>query len=677
MALSKKCEYNLLDLIDAKIALQDTSMSNAAKKTTFDKLFTGRMKPMTTTERFSNYASTWIIHGYLLNTKQLAANIGSALLNAGLNPIVRDFGAIVGKALGDTDRKVGEGLAMYKAALRNFEQRARVAGETFDTGHSKNDRLLGRVFNMSETDFKEAVTKMGLNSKDEQIFRQTMVDIYGSHMLPGKFGQLYSVGARAGMAIDDFNQIMFKQMEFDALAFRAAESIAKKENITPEQAFKELQKSVDFGAEDYSNQIKKSLLRMGYTSPDKALREMENAAAEAVFRGEAGKMLTTINNFRKQHPLAGALIMPFVKVPTLIVNEGLAWVPIAGALHRKAAFDVKGNFEKTDFAFKLKERRADLAAKQIMGSAAITYIGSLYQDGLITGSKPEGGAPRYSVKIGDTWYNYSRFEPFATAIGLGVDFHQGIKEWKNDVNRGQSTLEDLKKYGVMAVSAMAANVADKSFMHGISSFLGAIDEPQRNLENFLQSYANAIVPSGVAQVAQMIDPVEREFASFMDRVQGRLPVLSKDLPVKYDVTGQPGERSLLETVTGVQTKTTNGLIAALEKSGVELKPTDKSVFGVELNAQQLSMQRQLAGNYFMKGMEYATNSPQWKQADDSIKEFILKQILSKARTAANKEVAGYLLLNDEKFRTDLITRKKLEKGLRDEILRERGLAPQE
>ena len=59
MALSKKCEYNLLDLVDAKIALQDTSMSDAAKKTTFDKLFTGRMRPMTTTERFSNYAATW------------------------------------------------------------------------------------------------------------------------------------------------------------------------------------------------------------------------------------------------------------------------------------------------------------------------------------------------------------------------------------------------------------------------------------------------------------------------------------------------------------------------------------------------------------------------------------------------------------------------------------------
>ena len=205
-----------------------------------------------------------------------------------------------------------------------------------------NDRLMSRVFNMSESDFKEAVTKMGLNSEDERIFRQTMADIYGSHMLPGKFGRLYSVGARAGMAIDDFNQIMFKQMEFDALAFRAAEGIAKKENITPEQAFKELQKSVDFGAEDYSDQMRKALYRMGYTSPDKALREMENSAAEAVFRGEAGKMLTTINNFRKQHPLAGSLIMPFVKVPTLIVNEGLAWVPIAGALHRKAAFDEIG-----------------------------------------------------------------------------------------------------------------------------------------------------------------------------------------------------------------------------------------------------------------------------------------------------------------------------------------------
>ena len=116
MALSKNCEYRLLDLVDAKIALENTSMSDAAKKQVFDKLFAGQMKPKTLFERMANNTATWIVHGYLLNTKQLAANIGSALLNAGLNPIVRDFGAIVGKTLGETDRKVGEGLAMYKAA---------------------------------------------------------------------------------------------------------------------------------------------------------------------------------------------------------------------------------------------------------------------------------------------------------------------------------------------------------------------------------------------------------------------------------------------------------------------------------------------------------------------------------------------------------------------------------
>jgi hypothetical protein len=678
MALSKNCEYRIQDLIDTKIAIQDSDMGDAAKKQVFDRLFAAQLKPLTTWQKISNNTATWIVQGYLLNTKQIAANAFSALLNGAINPIVKDFGTLLQKAtLQQTERKVGEGLAMYKAAFNNLEQRMRVAKETFDTGHSKNDRLLARVFNMSESEFKEAVTKMALSPNDERLFRQQMTDIYGSHMLPGKFGELYSLGARAGMAIDDFNQIMFKQMEFEALAYRAAENIAKKEGISEEAAIKSLRESVNFGDENYPEQMRKALFRMGYTSPDKALREMENSAAEAVFRGEAGKLLTAVNNIRRAHPLAGALTMPFVKIPTLIVNEGIAWVPVAGALHRKAGFDELGNFKGTDFAFKMKERRADLAAKQIMGSAAIAYIGSLYEDGRITGSKPEGGAPRYSVKIGDTWYSYSRFEPIATALGLGVDFHQGVKEWKQDPKRQESTWENIKKYGVMAMSSVSANVADKSFMQGLANFVEAVTAPDRNLENFLSSYANALVPSGVAQVAQMVDPVEREFVSFMDRIQARTPIWSKQLPEKYDVMGEPQQRGLLETVTGIQTKTTNGLLAALEKSGIDIKPSQKKVYGIDLDAQQLSMQRQLAGNYFKYSVDAMMKSKDWDKYDDSLKEFLLKTALEKSRSAANKEVAGYMLLNDPKFRDDLIMQKRMAKGMRDEILRERGLAPQQ
>ena len=677
MALSKNCEYRIQDLVDTRIAIQDSGMSDAAKKQVFDKLFAAQLKPLTTWQKISNNTATWIVHGYLLNTKQIAANIGSAVLNAGLNPFVKDIGTLLMKATGQkTDRTVGEGLAMYKAAFNNLEQRMRVAKETFDTGHSKNDRLLGRVFNMSESEFKEAVAKMGLNSTDERLFRQQMADIYGSHMLPGKFGQIYSLGARAGMAIDDFNQIMFKQMEFEALAYRAAESIAKKEGISEEAAIKSLKESVNFGDENYPEQMRQALFRMGYTSPDKAMRELENSAAEAVFRGESGELLTYMNNLRRAHPLAGSLIMPFVKVPTLIVNEGLAWVPVAGALHRKASFDELGNFKGTSLAFKLKERRADLLAKQVMGTAAMVYVGSLYEDNRITGSKPEGGAPRYSVKFGDTWYSYSRFEPIATALGLSVDFHQGMKEWKQDPKRDESTWENLKKYGTMAMSSFAANVADKSFMQGLANFMEAVSAPDRYLESFLSSYANAIVPSGVAEVAQLVDPVEREFVTFMDRLQARIPILSKQLPEKYDITGQPQERGLLETVTGVQTKTTNGLLAALEKSGIDLKPSQKQVYGIDLNAQQLAMQRQLAGNYFKYAVDNMMASKDWNKYDDSIKDFMLKTVLEKARSAANREVAGYLLLNDPKFRDNLIMQKKLAKGMRDELLRERGLAPQ-
>jgi hypothetical protein len=674
MSLSERCKLELSDRIALLDAISSSDMPLAAKKEIYSSKVMQDTKQKTLAEKIASNTATYIVQGYLLNTKQLVANLGSAVLQGILTPLTREVGTLVAKVTEkDTPRKFGEGMAMMKAYFDNFDGRLRVAGESFSSGLSRNDKLLGHLFNKSEAEMKQYIKQLGLSADQEINFRRNLVEIYGNHALPGTFGKIYSIGARAGVALDDFNQIMFKQGELAALAHRASEYVAKKENISVDEAYKSLMKSVDFTKEGYSEPLQAALVRMGYDSPVVAARELENSAAEAVFRGETGKTLDLVMKARSEHPLLGSIVMPFVKTPTLIVNESLAWVPIAGALNRKAHFDEKtGKFVGTDFAFKLKERRADLVAKQMMGMAAMAYVGSLYNDGKITGSKPEGGAPQYSVKIGDTWYSYARFEPVATLLGLGTDFCQLLETYKKDPAAGKDLTKDIGEYGSMFASSFAENVASKSFFHGLGGLIGLIESPEKNMRSFFGSFANSLVPSGVAQAAQVIDPVEREFTTFMDRLQRRIPGMSQNLPAKSDILGQPVEKSLTEIVTGVKVKTPNNLAAELEKYGIEFSPPDRKLFGVDMNTEQMAMQRKLAGAYFENIVSNVMKSPEWGKQSASIQEFVIRQALSKARSAANREVTGYYYTNDPKFREEFDTNKMMQKGYRDALLEQQG-----
>jgi hypothetical protein len=680
MRISDRCKLELAQQIELRDTIKNTDMPLSAKKEVYGRLMMDKTKVKTLSERLANNISTFIVHGYLLNTKQLIANIGSAAIQGVLTPLTREAGTLVAKMTGTpTPRKLGEGIAMMRSYFDNFSGRMAVAGQAFASGHSRNDKLMGRLFGMREDEVKQYIKQLNLSGQDELAFRQNLTEIYGNHVLPGTFGKLYSTGARAGVALDDFNQIMFKQGELSALAYRAAPDVAKRENISEDAAYNSLMKSVDFTKENYDGTLRVALQRMGYDSPSLAAKELENSAAEAVFRGEAGKTLELVMKLRSEHPLLGAFVLPFVKTPSLIVNESIAWVPIAGFLNRKAKYNSStGAFEGTDFAARLPERRADLIAKQMMGTAAVAYIGNMYNEGLITGSNPQGGAPQYSVKMGDTWYSYARFEPVATVLGFGADFWQIVNEYKKDPKAGKELTKDIEQYGLMFMSSFAQNVTSKSFFHGLGGLFGAIESPETNMKSFFASFANALVPSGAAQVAQAIDPVEREFTTFMERVIRRVPGMSQTLPAKSDILGQPMEKSLTEIVTGVKVKTPNNLTAELEKYDVQFAPPDRKLFGVEMNTEQAAMQRRLAGAYFANQIENIMKSNDWGKQSASIQEFVIRQALNSSRSAANREVTGYYYINDPKFREEFTNNKMMQKGYRDALLEQQGRqAPQQ
>lgn len=676
MPFDKACLTQARELIDtASQVKQFQSLDKATQDKVIGQLTGDAIKNKWDAKTIRERTAEYIINGYLTAPTNIATNIGSALSQTIVAPIVREFETAWMKGLklqGAEERVFGEGLAMLKAAFKNFGERIDFFKAGYNRGFPLETKVSAKAFGISDKDFKAYTDKLGLDQAEALLFKQELYDAYGTRKIPGLFGKVLSQGARAGVGIDEANKAMFRRMEFDALSYRMAQLTAKREGIPLEEAQKRWEVG-DLTPEDYQAKITQALQKMGFESPVAEYNKLNNSVRTLVFQGEGGKFLNKVTQFRAEHPLFGALVAPFVKTPAMILNEGVAYVPLVGMLHRRAKLDpATGLFQGTDFAARMPEKRAELLSKQALGIAATAYANYLVDQGVLTGSEPSGDKPKFSIKVGDTWYGYGRIEPIATVLGLAADLHELSLKYKKDPEANQALVKDIEKYGALYLKAISDNITQKSFMEGFAKFFAAAVDPERNVSSFLQSYSTALIPAGVAAVARTADPIEREVTSFFDKVKGRVPGVRESLPPKYDITGQPVERSLGEVWLGIKTKTPNAIQTALEESGYVFAPSKKQIKDVELNTEQLAEYRRLAGNYFAALATNRMNDPRYKEADMSMKDLVLKEALNDARSAAADQLAGVLIATDPQFRKDLDTQRKIKKGQADQLLREQG-----
>jgi hypothetical protein len=451
-------------------------------------------------------------------------------------------------------------------------------------------------------------------------------------------------------------------MEFNAKAYRDADLLAEKFGVSKEDAYA---KAVENRmSPDNWNEL------MRETFGVKGTTEVANFAKEKVFQENLGGIARGVQEFRAKNPLLGALILPFVKTPYNILKEGAAYMPGIGAFARKEIIDPlvgRGTGEFGWAAFQPVQRER-LIAKQMLGMAATMYVNSLVEQGYITGSNPKGDLPKYSMKIGDSWYSYARIEPLASLFGIVTDMHQTYNEYKADPKWNKETeLSVLGHFGTAAMQSVSDNVLNKSFVEGISKAIAALLDPERYGESFIQSYSTAAVPAGVAAVARGFDPYERQVVSFTDKLKGRTPGLRDTLPIRYDNMGQPIQTSVSEVLAGVKVFTPTELQQRLNAVDVDIKGIGKKVGRVELSAEQLSRYGQLAGGYFSAGLEKTMNSPQWNKLDDFQKEYYVKTILEKSRGAAAKQLTGELYKKDPKFAAEFYNEYLISKGLQGQV----------
>jgi len=226
------------------------------------------------------------------------------------------------------------------------------------------------------------------------------------------------------------------------------------------------------------------------------------------------------------------VIVPFVRTPINLLKFATERSPAAPLL-KEWRKDFAAGGERRDLAM----------AKALVGTGLAAAMYEAAKSGQITGAAPpdaskarllyaDGWQP-YSVKIGDTWVSYSRLDPLSTTIGVAADMATLPENLSDRQQDDRAT---------MLVASIMGNLASKTWLSGVSSFVEGLSDPGRYADNWLQRTVGAFtVPAGVAGVARSMDPVLRKRESVGDAIRSRVPGMSDELYPARDVFGEPVE----------------------------------------------------------------------------------------------------------------------------------------
>ena len=353
------------------------------------------------------------------------------------------------------------------------------------------------------------------------------------------------------------------------------------------------------------------------------------------FQQKLGPLASKISGLTNES-LVAKVFMPFVRTPTNLLKFATERSPAAPLLREWRA-DFKAGGAKRDLA----------VAKMLLGTGFAATIYQMALDGKISGSAPsdpkkkrllyaDGWQP-YSVKVGDNWYSYKRFDPFSTTIGFAADMAllpEGMTERQKD---DKATL---------LVASMLGNLSSKTWLSGMSDLISALDEPDRYADNLIQRMAGSFTtPSLVAQVARNSDPVYREADSVGEYIQSRIPGLSDNLLPRRNIWGEPIERGenlgpdLVSPVYGsaIRNDPVNQALMAIDYApGMP----SRTVGGRELTAQEYDLYVAKAGQASKRSLDALVVTPQWKAMDAEAQRRLARKIVTEARRDARAELFG-------------------------------------
>ena len=455
-------------------------------------------------------------------------------------------------------------------------------------------------------------------------------------------GKQVRIPGRALLAMDEFYKSIGFRQEINAQAFRRAD------------------------AEGLVGKARVERTAELVAAPTEEMRIAASAHARSVtFQAPLGKTGTFILSLSNAHPVM-KIPLTFVRTPINILKHAGRRIPGFGSL-----------ISKEDRATLLGKNgaaaRDEALARQAMGGFVMLSALALAENGLITGSGPSNPAENaakqltgwkpYSFKIGEEYYAYGRAgEPFSLLISGIVDAH-GISK-----RIGDEDADEFEEVMTMLAVSISDNLTDKTWLRSPAAMVEALTQPERYGPAYIRQLAGSVVPSALATVARIQDPVLREARTVLDAMRARVPFVSEELFPKRDIFGRElvREGSLgPDFLSPIFISRTRDDPVAIELNTLGLFPgkMKREIFDVELTDAEYERLTTLAGKHVYQMLSQYVNAPGWK----GIPEFARFNVLDRAIKAGREQAKKEMTLDPVFHEKVMDARRKKQKDMLDDI----------
>jgi hypothetical protein len=416
--------------------------------------------------------------------------------------------------------------------------------------------------------------------------------------IPGALGTVIRTPSRLLSAEDEFFKATARRMQLNAISLRMAHAEGLRGDAMTARA-----------AELAKNPTE-------YLSA-----EADNFARYLTFQTEMGPGGRGILRTLDAWP-ASRIVVPFVRTPINLMKTTIEHSPFAPLL-TEWRDDVKAGGARADVAL------AKMAVGMGYGLAIATAAGY----GMVTGAAPADKTERqaleasgwkpFSVRVGDTYVDYRRMDPFSSILGIAATLGQPQTPHGKPVDLASAF-----------VSGFLGQLTDKTFLTGLSDFVAAAsDETGSKLEAWVKRFAGSFVPAIASQTAQIIDPSKRVTETLADTMQSRIPGMSQGLPAQRDILGDP-----LRTFSPVTPVENDRAAAAIVSTGARVGELGKTLQGRKLTGQEYDAYERLAGQYLREGIENWIDTPDWLEMDDAGRRELIEDLADEAREDARQEL---------------------------------------
>jgi hypothetical protein len=392
-------------------------------------------------------------------------------------------------------------------------------------------------------------------------------------------------------------------------------------------------------------------------------------------------ILGGINRMKVGGPLF-RIVVPFVRTPVNIMKYTFARTPLA-YMSGKIRADISAG----------GARAAQAHARVAMGSMIMLSVADMTAEGTIEGRGPldarvrkswlDAGHMPYSIKIGDRRYAYNRLDPVGMMMGIGADMAAIFANTEE---------EDAGMLAMAGVTALANNLASKTYMSGIYDFIAAIDanNPTSNPAKYLEGFTGSLTPysSFLRNTAQAVDPMLRDpktsvygddgkfdpVATWIDqtinRMQKGIPGLSDELPPMRDLWGEDittasGLGWAYDYISPLASKADDPdpVEQIILDNKIPISAAPRNINGVKLSGEEYADFVREAGRPAKEYLETLVKSEGFKrlsEGPEGMKAEIVKDVINNFRDRAkavmmqrNPQLRERAFLNDQRKRQTL------------------------